>query len=132
MPDRVLVDTSAWVDFFKNPRSSLNEIIPSLLRRSQAYYTGLIEVELYRGAKGQTELDSLDVLFKTIQRLPVPEALYRKAGQLCYQLARKGITLGTVDAIIATVALEHNCHLLSLDRHFKTIQPYCRLMLVAV
>ena len=132
MPDRVLVDTSAWVDFFRNPRSSVGEIVPSLLRHGQACYTGLIEVELYRGAKGQPELDSLDVLFKTIQRLPVPDSLYRKAGQLCYRLARKGITVGTVDAMIATVALEHNCHLLSLDRHFKEIQPHCPLTLVAV
>jgi len=132
MPDKVLVDTSAWVDFFRNPRSSVGEIIPSLLRRGQACYTGLIEVELYRGAKGQAELDSLDILFKTIQRLPVPDPLYRKAGQLCYRLARKGITFGTVDAMIATVVLEYNCHLLSLDHHFREIQPYCALTLVSV
>lgn len=132
MSDKILVDTSAWVDFFRNPRSSVAEIVPSLLRRGQACYTGLIEVELYRGAKGQAELDSLDVLFKTIERLSVPDALYRKAGQLCYRLARRGITVGTVDAMIATVALEYRCRLLSLDHHFREIQPHCELMLAAV
>ncbi|MBI4607814.1 MAG: PIN domain-containing protein [Candidatus Rokubacteria bacterium] len=132
MPDRVLVDTSVWVDFFRNLRAPVGETISALLRRGEACYTGLIEVELYRGAKGQAELDSLDILFKTIQRLPVSDSLYRKAGQLCYRLARKGITVGTVDAMIATVALEYNCRLLSLDQHFREIQPHCQLKLIAV
>ena len=132
MPDRVLVDTSAWVDFFRNPRSPVCEILSSLLRHNQACYTGLIAVELYRGAKGQTELESLDELLETIQHLPVPDSLYRKAGQLCYRLARKGITAGTVDAMIATVAVEYHCHLLTLDRHFEEIEPHCHIKLVSV
>jgi predicted nucleic acid-binding protein len=132
MPDRVLVDTSAWVDFFRNPRSPVAEILSSLLRHNLACYTGLIAVELYRGAKGQGELDSLDELFETIHYLPVSDSFYRKAGQFCYRLARKGITVGTVDAMIATATLEHHCPLLTLDRHFKEIEPYCHLKLVAV
>lgn len=132
MPDRVLVDTSAWVDFFRNPHSPVGEILSSLLRHNLACYTGLIAVELYRGAKGQAELDSLHELFETIHYLPVSDSFYRKAGQLCYRLARKGITAGTVDAMIATATLEHHCSLLTLDRHFKEIESHCHLTLVAV
>lgn len=132
MPDRVLVDTSAWVDFFRSPRSSIGELVSALLRNNQACYTGLIAVELYRGAKGQAELDSLDELFRTIQYLPAPDSLYRTAGQLCYRLARKGIAAATVDVVIAAVALEHHCSLLSLDQHFKEIRRHSDLELLAV
>ena len=128
----MLVDTSAWIEFFRTPTSPVGDVVMALLRQARACYTGLIVVELYRGAKGHRELDSLDQLFGTIESLHVSEEAYRAAGRLCAQFARRGITVGTVDAMIATVAVEHDCALLSLDRHFKAIAALWQLRLVQI
>ena len=132
IPDRVLVDTSAWIEFFRTPVSRVGDLVAELLRETRACSLGLIAVELYRGAKGAGERESLDELFKTIESLRESEDTHRTAGLLCNRLARKGITVGTVDAMIATVALEHGCALLSLDRHFKELAPHCQLKLFEV
>jgi predicted nucleic acid-binding protein len=128
----VLIDTSAWIEFFRTPDSAVGDLVVTLLRQARACYTGLIAVELYRGAKGHREFESLEQLFATIECLGLSQEAYRTAGRLCAQFARRGITVGTVDAMIATVAVEHDCALLSLDRHFKEMAPSWQLRLVQI
>ena len=129
MSGRVLVDTSAWIEFFRGTPSACGDKVSELLRRGLACLTGLIVVELCRGAKGPQELKTLDQLFKSVALLEVNEEVYRKAGELSYRMARRGLTLATVDAVIAATAMRHDCPVLTLDDHFHHIRRFAPLRL---
>lgn len=122
MPDKVLIDTSIWIEYFRTPGSSFSDAVSSLLRNGEACYTDIIALELIRGAKTRKELSVLETLFNTIEQLTATETSFREAGLLGYHLARKGTTLGTVDLLIARLAIEHKIPLFTCDQHFKAIE----------
>lgn len=66
MHDKILIDTSVWIDFFRGKSSTLIEKIAILLKSGRAVYTGIIALELLNGAKGQKELQVLQNLFNTL------------------------------------------------------------------
>ena len=129
MSGRVLVDTSAWIDFFRHKPSPSANTVGDLLRRGLACVTGLIIVELCRGAKGPKELETLDLLFRSVTSLQVNGDVYRKAGNLAYRMARRGLTVATVDAVIAAAAIHYECLILTLDDHFQQIRRFAPLRL---
>ena len=51
MPDKVLVDTSVWVDFFRKKDSTISNKLREYLKLNQVCYAGPITVELYQVAK---------------------------------------------------------------------------------
>jgi hypothetical protein len=129
MPDKVLIDTSVWVDFFKFGKSK-NTII-SFVNANQAVYCGLIATELVRGAKGQEELDTLENLFEALTFVEETSETFHRAGQLGYGLARKGISLSTVDLVLAQVCLDNDLNIFSFDQHFTQIAKRTRLKVLS-
>ncbi len=130
MKDRVLVDTSVWIDFFRNKETSLRRQVIQALRDSNAYYTGIVALELYRGAKTKKEISILDKLFLSIEKIMEREETHKEAGLMGFELAKKGITIGAVDLLIAQLSLENNLTLFTLDQHFKTITNHYPLKLL--
>jgi hypothetical protein len=132
MNGNVLIDTSAWIEFFRKKNKPIFDRVAGYLRDQKASGSGIIRLELLRGAKSLKELTVIDELFSVIAVVdPRPES-YRLAGQLGYSLAKKGHTLGVVDLLIAQVAIENGLKLLTLDNHFKVIQKYSMIDLVAL
>jgi predicted nucleic acid-binding protein len=58
-------------------------------------------MELRRGAKTRKELDVLEELFSSIEYLPTREEYFTGAGDMGRLLLQKGISVGTVDLLIA-------------------------------
>lgn len=121
MGGNVLVDTSIWIDYFRAPKGVLFEAVTRLLKNQQAVFTGLIALELIRGAKSEKELSVLDDLFHLMPRIVERETTYNEAGKIGYRLARQGATLATVDLVIAQLAIENHLALYTRDRHFTRI-----------
>lgn len=121
MSDKVLIDTSIWIEYFRTPGNSCSNAVSSFLRNEEACYTDIIALELIRRAKTRKELSILETLFSTIERLTATETTFREAGLLGCHLARKGINLGTVDLLIARLTIEHKVPLFTRDQHFKAI-----------
>lgn len=130
MKDRVLVDTSVWIDFFRNKETSLRRQVIRVLRDRNAYYTGIIALELYRGARTKKEISILDKLFLSIEKIMEREETHKEAGLMGFELAKKGITIGTVDLLIAQLSLENDLILFTMDQHFKTITNHYPLKLL--
>ena len=131
MPGSVLIDTSGWIDFFRKKDNPVFDLVAGYLRDRKAVGSGIIRLELLRGGKSLKELTIINELFTVIEMVdPNPES-YRLAGELGYSLAKKGETPGVVDLLIAQVAIENRLRLLTLDNHFKIIQKYTKLDLVA-
>ena len=130
MKGSVLIDTSAWIEFFRKKNEPVFDLVAGYLRDQKAVGSGIVLLELLRGGKSLKELTVINELFSVIKMVnPNPES-YRLAGQLGYSIAKKGTTLGVVDLLIAQVAFENRLKLLTMDNHFKIIQKHSRLDLV--
>ena len=129
MLDRILVDTSAWIEFFIRKESSISLMLGEYLKLNQACYTGPIAVELFLGAKTSKEVEVIDQLLETIHYVEITRSHCHHAGQISHKAARSGKIFSIVDLILAVVAHDEQLKLLSLDTHFKEISQYCPLSL---
>jgi len=131
MKDKVLIDTSVWIEFFRKSGSEVSSRLRDVLVEERAAITGIISLELQRGAAGETELRFLDRFLAAIHYIPTKEELYKNAGFMGYNLSKKGIHIGTVDLLIAQTAIENSIPLYTLDKHFKEIGRHFPLLLFA-
>jgi tRNA(fMet)-specific endonuclease VapC len=129
MPDKILIDTSAWIEFFRKKESSISSRLREYLKLNQACYTGPIAVELYQGAKTNKEIEVIDQLLQTIHYVDITRSHYGHAGHISHKAARSGKIFSVVDLILAVVAHDEDLKLLSLDVHFKEISYFCSLSL---
>jgi tRNA(fMet)-specific endonuclease VapC len=121
MNSDILVDTSAWIDYFNKPDSETGKIVEQILRNGRAVLAGIVLTEILQGAKIKTEFDAI---LESMLALPLLEAsltTWIEAGRISFALRKKGITIPTTDLIIACLVLENNCSILTLDLHFQEI-----------
>ena len=115
----VLIDTCAWIDFFKSKTGALGNQVAELIETNQAAITGVVIAELLQGVKQEKEGLRLRVLFRSINYLPTEDSDWFNAGQLAQQLRAKGLTLPLTDVLIAVIAKRYAIPVLTLDKHFQ-------------
>lgn len=116
----ILVDTSAWVDFFRD-REPLAQLVDDALAANEVAVCGPIETELRRGLLNERERKKILPLLDGCHSLAAPEHLWMEAGELGYLLRRKGVTVKTFDLLIASYALTHSVALLTGDSDFHAM-----------
>ncbi len=121
MENRILPDTCAWIDFFKGRPTQMAEQVEAALVQGEVVTCGVVLFELLQGIKHAKEEALVLHAFQAVQHLEMTGHLWIKAGQLSSNLRKKGYTLPLSDILIAALALEHNCSLLTVDRHFDII-----------
>lgn len=121
MKSNILVDTSTWIDYFNKPDSKTGKTVEQILLNGNAVLAGIILTELLQGAKIKNELDAILEGMLAIPLLETSLTTWVEAGRISFALRRKGVTIPTKDLIIASLALENNCSILTLDPHFKKI-----------
>ena len=120
MKDKILADTSVWIEFFKK-ESEIGDKLSSLLAEGSVTICGIVIFELLQGIKSDKEKS---IILNAISELPYIEmdsSLWQKSAMLAASLRRKGITLPLSDVIIASIVLEHNLSIFTLDKHFDGI-----------
>jgi len=55
---------------------------------------------------------------------------WTKAGDLAYDLKKKGKTIPLLDCYLAVIANEHSCTIFTLNRHFKEIRATAGISLL--
>lgn len=113
----ILIDTSAWIAFFRN-KGHAAAVVDQLLEGDEAALCGPIRSELLRGFRSPRERARCWPLLEACHQLSEPADLWNEAGDLGFLLARKGITVKSFDLLIATFALAHALPVLTLDRDF--------------
>jgi predicted nucleic acid-binding protein len=128
----ILIDTSAWVDFFRN-RRPFADAVSRALDEDEAALCGPVITELRRGLSAADRPRVLRSL-GGCHVVPQSPLLWAEAGDLGYLLGRRGITVKTLDLLIAATALAHDLPLLTRDADFKHIRDsgVARLRLVEV
>lgn len=117
----ILVDTSAWIDFFRGKRP-LCDAVDDAIDANEAALCGPIVTELRRGFRTVTERRHVTTLLAALHDLAQPADLWETAGDLGFGLARKGITVKTLDLLIATYAVAHGATLLTRDTDFGAME----------
>ena len=115
------MDSSVWIDFFSSSPGRAGRELRRMIEESEPIaLTGVVVAEVLQGLTrdaGAIEefLGQWDMLE------PRGFETYRAAAAI-YRTARgKGISLTTIDTLIAAIALEHHAGLFTLDRDFTRI-----------
>ncbi|NUO09844.1 MAG: PIN domain-containing protein [Candidatus Brocadia sp.] len=119
--DKVLVDTSAWIEFFRK-KAPYHKTVLELIDSNSIYCTGIVLAELIQGAKSQKELDVLKEFLHVFDFIPDSTELWEKAGELSFSLRRKGKIVGLADCYISVMIHLNKIKLLTLDKHFEMIK----------
>lgn len=126
----ILVDTSAWVDFFRG-REPFAGAVDRLLDSNEVALCGPVVTELRRGLRSTGERSRVLPLLDGCHALDQPAALWEEAGELGYFLGRRGTSVKTLDLLIAAYALTHGVPILAVDSDFARMQRAgLRLLLV--
>jgi tRNA(fMet)-specific endonuclease VapC len=117
----ILIDTSAWIDFFRE-RDPVASAVDETLANNEAALCGPVEAELRRGLLNERERGKVLPLLDGCHLLTQPAQLWTEAGDLGFALRRRGVTPKTIDLLIATYALSHSATLLTTDKDFAAMQ----------
>src|SRR4051794_29207230 len=103
-----LVDASLWIDFSRarSPQSLKDFIAPYILDR-EACIAEPVTFEVLRYAN-EAETRQLRAMFRTLPMLLTPPTLWTDAAALGQRCRLHGITAGSLDLLIASVALYHD------------------------
>jgi hypothetical protein len=121
---RVLVDTSAWVDFLNGYSSTERQTVADLIASDHEICTcGVVVSEVFQGLRRSKERLRLSDLFSDLTFLePAGIDDYFRAADLYRALRERGITIrSTIDCLIAIMAAEHGCSLLARDQDMDMI-----------
>ena len=122
----VVVDTSAWIDFFAGRKA---ELLEEALASGAAVMPPIVIAELVSGATTAEQRSAIGALF---QDAPIHETLldhWIRVGDLRAALGRHGVTVTVPDAHVAQCALDRDAVLLTRDAIFTKIAAHSRLRL---
>ena len=126
-----LIDTSAWIPLFRRNHPAgprLRTRVSELQAGGQAATTEPITLELLRGARDTSDYQQLAALLGGLTLLPITPERWREAAQLGFQLRRQhGITVASVDLLVAAVAIAHRAVLVHRDSDFDLIARHLPL-----
>jgi predicted nucleic acid-binding protein len=121
----ILVDTSVWIDYFRNRENIAVNLLVKILDSCQPFaITGVIYQELLQDAANDKESKLLgDYLVKQHFLHPInPLQTQREAARLFYLCRRQGITpRSAMDCLIAQTAIEFNVPLLHNDKDYSNL-----------
>ncbi|MBI4653840.1 MAG: PIN domain-containing protein [Nitrospirae bacterium] len=122
MSDKVLVDTSAWIVSFKeSDNQKLKNYLREALNSDRVVTTNIIILELLQGCKDKKEYETLKSRLEVLPLYGLTGNTWSIAYEMGFLLRRKGITIPTVDIMIASIAKENTLSVFHYDNHLKVI-----------
>ncbi len=124
----LLVDTSVWSLAFRRDSTHQAARDPHVTFLGRALEdgdailtTGLILQELLQGFSGPKAPEAIVERFDALPILSPDRRDHIEAAELRNRCRRGGVQIGTIDALIAQLAIRHTLTLLTTDRDFERI-----------
>jgi predicted nucleic acid-binding protein len=120
-PGLILVDSSVWIDFFSStPRAAGRELRGLIAKAEPVALTGVVITEVLQGLTRDIEqLEPFLGMWTMLE--PRGFSTYRSAAAI-FRLGRsRGISLTTIDTLIAAIAMENGASVFTLDQDFVRI-----------
>jgi predicted nucleic acid-binding protein len=115
------------VEFFSSsPRASAKELRRMIDAAEPIVLTGIVITEILQGLKRHVEqIEHLLSLFDRIE--PSGFATFRDAAGIYRSARAKGVTLTTMDTLIAAIAREHRATVFTLDKDLIRVAGLIKL-----
>ncbi|MEN2740465.1 PIN domain-containing protein [Microbacterium sp. X-17] len=129
----LLVDTSVWSLTLRRDRPDDSPVVEELLRALAGsdivVTTGLILQELLQGFLPDQARSRIAERFMSMPLVDPDRDDYMAAAAIRNTCRKAGVQVGTVDALIAQLAIRHDHTLLTADRDFEHAAPHIGLRL---
>jgi predicted nucleic acid-binding protein len=123
----ILIDTSAWVEFFRDTGSPICRHLDDLLDNNIATCHP-IRMEVLAGARNEQHLRNLRALLARCTLLSTVPADYEEAAALYRACRREGETVRKlIDCLIAATAIRASIPMLHSDNDFEVIARHTPL-----
>jgi predicted nucleic acid-binding protein len=125
----ILVDSSVWVDFFSGSPGPGGSELRRMIEDTEPFtITGVVVAEVLQGLT--RDIGRIERLLAECDMLePGGFETYRRAAAM-YRTARaRGVSLTTIDTLMAAIAVEHGASVFTLDQDFSRIAGFTGLVL---
>jgi predicted nucleic acid-binding protein len=125
----ILVDTSVWIDFFSFSPGRAGSELHRLIDEVEPFaLTGVVVTEVLQGlTRDVNRIERFLSMWDLLE--PRGFSTYREAAAISRLVRSKGISLTTIDTLIAATALEHQASLFTLDKDFSRVARISALRL---
>jgi predicted nucleic acid-binding protein len=127
----LLVDTSVWSLAMRRDAPSATDAVRELRRAIETgqaiLTTGLILQELLQGFAGPRDRAMVLDRFAALPLLVPDRRDHVDAAELRNRCRRRGLQIGTIDALLAQLCVRHNLTMLSTDRDFQAMARHSEL-----
>jgi predicted nucleic acid-binding protein len=125
----IVVDTSAWIDYFNGKKASHTDRLDKDLGIERVIIGDLIIAELLQGFKNDKDYGIAKKLIEGLEyRDFVGKEIAIQAANNYRYLRKRGVTVRkTIDVIIATFCIENEYELIHNDKDFEPFEEYLGL-----
>ena len=117
----VLVDTSVWIDFFRNRIGRPGDHLDTLRAEDRVLLCGVVELEIFQGMRPR-ELGEVRSVLELIPYVDTTREDFIDSGRLWRSLRQEGKTIPSTDCLMGVLCLRHDLTLFTLDAHFDAIK----------
>ena len=115
MKQTILLDTDILVDFFHNQKYA-KDLLRRFLSKGNLYISILSITELRTGFTPQQAKFLLPKLYKIVAIVNLSLEIAELAGKFRFEYRSKGVSLPTVDTLIAATAIIEDCQLVTRNK----------------
>ena len=117
-----IVDSSAWVEYFKGSENGLKfrKVIES--KQNKCFFSNIILAEVVSKSKKEEQnvAEIIKAMQSTASKINESEAEFISGGLIHAELASSEKEVGLADSIIIAVSRKHSLKILTQDFHLKT------------
>jgi len=118
--DRILVDSSVFIDFFRKKNKDKTVLYRLFQRNANLFISSLTVYELLCGAKTPNLKKDTEKLLTTVSTIAFGADEANIASQLYYDLKSKNQLVGPIDILIAATAIYHALPIATCNKeHFN-------------
>ena len=131
----LFVDTSVWSLALRRDqpagRAEVGMLVGAVERGETLLTTGLVLQELLQGFSGPKSRSQIVERFSALPLVVPDRDDHIEAAELRNHCRRKGVQIGTIDALLAQLCIRHDLTMLTADWDFTRVAAHSRLKLWA-
>ena len=129
----LFVDTSVWSLALRRDQPAGRAEVGTLMRALESgetvLTTGLVLQELLQGFAGPKDRSAIVERFSALPLIVPDRDDHIHAAELRNHCRRKGVQIGTIDALLAQLCMRHDVAMLTADEDFTRVAEHSRLKL---
>ncbi len=129
----LFVDTSVWSLALRRDqpagRAEVGMLVRAIAGGETLLTTGLVLQELLQGFSGPKSRSEIVNRFSALPLVAPDRDDHIQAAELRNHCRRKGVQIGTIDALLAQLCIRHDLTMLTADQDFTRVADHSRLKL---